>query len=434
MPLAAQAAWSRVYPATPPAGRQSAAFAFDAARGVGVLFGGAGSAIFADCHVWDGANWSPAASGPSARYAAAMVYDDQRRRIVLFGGYDAAGRLDDTWEWNGTGWLQRSPAIRPMPRSYAAMAYDPGRGVSVLFGGDAGSSPPPLDDLWEWDGNDWRQRTTSHGPGRRAAAQMAFDPVNAAVLMFGGREDQGQTNFDDTWTWNGSVWVQHQPPMVPAARYGHAMATDLHRQRIVLHGSTAVDPFTWEWNGTTWAIRLMASPSSRAFPAMAYDPVRRAVVLFGGYVGTNTRAGDTWIHRTDDPATVTTHGHGCPGSIGVPLLRADGYSLPWLGDTLTIAAEALAPAAAGVVFATGITSAMQDLGSYGMPLCTAWLVPMATDFVPASNGSARWSVAIPAATALVGVRVQQQAFVFEAGANVAGVIASNAAELTVGIR
>src|SRR5206468_3249290 len=43
----------------------------------------------------------------------------------------------ETWEWNGTAWIQRSVSS-PSPRYDHAMAYDAPRGVTVLFGGTNG--------------------------------------------------------------------------------------------------------------------------------------------------------------------------------------------------------------------------------------------------------------------------------------------------------
>src|SRR5262245_66106604 len=46
-------------------------------------------------------------TGPSAR-APAMAYDSQRGRTVLFGGLTLfrAPPLGDTWEWDGSTWVQ----------------------------------------------------------------------------------------------------------------------------------------------------------------------------------------------------------------------------------------------------------------------------------------------------------------------------------------
>ncbi len=52
----------------------------------------------------------------------------------MFGGNDAAAR-NDTWEFDGAQWLQRTTAANPGPRHGASMVYDVGSGSCVLYGG-----------------------------------------------------------------------------------------------------------------------------------------------------------------------------------------------------------------------------------------------------------------------------------------------------------
>jgi len=77
-----------------------------------------------------------------------MTYDSGRGVTVLFGGDAGYTVYDDTWEWDGTNWTQRSPANKPTMRQDQALAYDSGRGVTVLFGGHEPYTV--LDDTWEY--------------------------------------------------------------------------------------------------------------------------------------------------------------------------------------------------------------------------------------------------------------------------------------------
>jgi hypothetical protein len=71
------------------------------------------------------------------------------------------------------------------------------------------------------------------------------------------------------------------------------MAYDASRNRVVLFSAGQ----TWEWNGTVWSQTAVMGPSLRSGTALAYDPVRRSVLLFGGDV----RDGDdTEIGYADD--------------------------------------------------------------------------------------------------------------------------------------
>ena len=54
-------------------------------------------------------------SGPSSRDRVAIAYDAARGVIVLFGGSTDNGLSGETWEWNGTVWIQRMVS-GPSPR------------------------------------------------------------------------------------------------------------------------------------------------------------------------------------------------------------------------------------------------------------------------------------------------------------------------------
>ena len=105
-----------------------------------------------------------ATTGPTAKASPALAYDSARHRVVLFGGDDCSGLLQggDTWEWDGTTWLQVA-TTGPGPRGGAtAMAYDRARGQVVLFGG-AAPDTPDKGDTWTWLGPIYRCSTVIPG-------------------------------------------------------------------------------------------------------------------------------------------------------------------------------------------------------------------------------------------------------------------------------
>src|SRR5215831_5539300 len=62
-----------------------------------------------------------ATTGPTARSGLAMTFDPGRHKVVLFGGYDVAfTRLGDTWEWDGTAWLEVANS-GPNPRGSTSL-------------------------------------------------------------------------------------------------------------------------------------------------------------------------------------------------------------------------------------------------------------------------------------------------------------------------
>ena len=115
----------------------------------------------------------------------------------------------------------------------------------------------------------------------------------------------------DTWIWDGSTWTQHAAGLNPPSRAGHAMAYDPARRRVVMFGGDAGSTFlndTWEWDGTRWQlVPTPASPSARHSHAMAYEPHRHGILLVGGYDG--TARDDTWLW---DGTTWTLVATGAP--------------------------------------------------------------------------------------------------------------------------
>ena len=207
----------------------------------------------------------------------AVAHDSRRGRTVFFGGVNPITeeyQLDHTWEWDGFIWTRHDPPSHPEGRHSPAMAYDSRRGVCVLFGGGTNTfqNDIPFNDTWEWDGKSWTMR-------------QANDPL-----------------------------AQDRPPPLdhPVLSY------DSHRGRTVLTAYSArqngeIVPLTstWEWDGTNW-VRFNKALARRASP-MAYDPLRRVTVLFGGNGGWDGLLNDTWTWDGTNWTQVATEG---PPQIG----------------------------------------------------------------------------------------------------------------------
>ncbi|MGD9093203.1 MAG: kelch repeat-containing protein [Anaerolineales bacterium] len=240
---------------------------------------------------------------PPARYTHGMAYDLARDRVVMFGGDDKGkNHLKDTWEFNGNEWTQVSPANAPIGRVNIsqAMVYDTQREKTVLFGGKA--SFGRLDDTWEYNGTDWVEITVPNPPPGRDGHALAYDEDRNLTVMFGG---YNHTNFsmNDTWEYDGSVWTQVQPVQSPPGRNHHSIAYDSRRGVIVLFGGNSESGVylddTWEYDGTTWRlVTTLESPLARKDHSLAYDESRGVIVLFGGFGGTSDDDGqpldDTW--------------------------------------------------------------------------------------------------------------------------------------------
>lgn len=209
--------------------------AYDESREVSVLFDGG-------TWEWNGAKWILRESGvPSWRGESAMAYDAARGVTILFGGRADNRSLGDTWEWDGTKWELRS-TTGPAPRFDHAMAYDSDRHVTVLYGGVGGSG------TWEWDGVVWVRRTPFISPGFRLAHSMVYDSTRGVTLLFSGL-GPGSPN-SETWEWDGTSWTLFSEVGPPGRMYA-GMAYDSARGVTVLFGGVGIGPLrilndTWE--------------------------------------------------------------------------------------------------------------------------------------------------------------------------------------------
>lgn len=283
--------------------------AFDSARRVVVLLGRS------QTYEWNGSQWRAVrVDGPPGRYNAAMAYESARKVAVVFGGVSGTGPsgcLNDTWEWDGTSWVQASadnPAFGPAQRYNHAMTYDAARGVVVMYGGIAGNKS--LGDTWEWDGISWTQaatdQPTSASPGPREFHEMAYDASRASAVLFGGRAN-GTGTTNDTGQWNGVVWTRIHTAQAPPLRYVFGMDYHATRGSVVLYGGGG-NPLdlgdTWELVGNAWVEVPASGPGPRVGHRLAYDSVRDVMVLLEG------GAYDTWEWRTPKAPVVVQQPDG----------------------------------------------------------------------------------------------------------------------------
>ena len=64
---------------------------------------------------------------------------------------------------------------------------------------------------------------------------MTYDAAAQRVVLFGGRGGAaGTVLLSDTWEWDGVEWRQRTPASTPPARQFSAMAYDSMRRRVVL--------------------------------------------------------------------------------------------------------------------------------------------------------------------------------------------------------
>ena len=291
--------WTDVSPAgTSPGPLRNAAIAYDSVRGRVVLIGGENRVQQFSPAIWewDGRQWTditPSSGGPPQRTGAALTYDTRRRQLVLFGGrgdeQTLAEPLNDTWTYDGQQWTPVA-TVGPTPDAPNGhgLTYDHARDRVVLFINEASFDGLPPQ-TWEFDGTMWVDRTPS-GPSP-IQGPIAYDPELQRTLL-----QDGTT----TWAWDGTTWSE-LTTNGPAAGPDDALTYDFVRRHAILikeGEASATFVETWSFDGSTWRQRgPFASPSARSFVAMAFDESAGVTVLFGGAAGdTNEAQDDTWTY------------------------------------------------------------------------------------------------------------------------------------------
>ncbi|HOZ49250.1 MAG TPA: S8 family serine peptidase [Candidatus Hydrogenedentes bacterium] len=230
--------WTQFYPSTQPLERLRMVMAYDAGRQVTVMFGGIGGDIYdydalADTWEWDGTNWHavPTLTAPEPRFSQAMAYDAARGVTVLFGGYVDEGWTNDTWEYDGTDWAKRETGTAPDYGYSPAMVYDSLRHETVLVTGW------PME-TWVWDGVDWTPRVPVTSPEVWPGTwNMVFDENRGVAVLLANYTSVGTSSYHkQTWEWNGTDWRHVDTANAPTVRSNFGMAYDVARRKSVIFG------------------------------------------------------------------------------------------------------------------------------------------------------------------------------------------------------
>ncbi|HLP84141.1 MAG TPA: kelch repeat-containing protein [Phycisphaerales bacterium] len=235
------------------------------------------------------------------RWQQALTWNGQVATFIGFGGRDATGAFNNnTVRWNGSAWQTLALATAPAARADHAMATDM-TGNSYLFGGQT-QAGVTLNDCWKFDGATWSQITSVTPPPATGGHAMSLDIARDRIVMFGGF-----TNTSGTFAYSGdtydfdsatNTWTLRQTSG-PAPRFAHAMAYDPIRRLTVLFGGYNSDSQhlgdTWVWSGQgSWVQLVGPGPSARYYSSLQWDPSRQGLLLTGGRDASGVLA-DQWV-------------------------------------------------------------------------------------------------------------------------------------------
>lgn len=342
--------WRELHPASAPTARQIAGLAYDPLRDRVVLFGGtnlnaAGTAVETRFDMWefDGTTWhqvmaegpkvnkpmlvwdgvrhqmimmgvdadaktvmyvydpaavkwnevKPAALPPCANEAS-LVYMEKDGLIALLGGL-CLGTYDEAWYYDGVSWYGFNSGATIGHVFGHAVTYDARRDEIVIYGGME-EGLPPRGFTYTYNGGRWSLRTEVVRPGPRAATSFASDPFNKAIWMFGGLNENADGYFNDFWKYQNGNWALIEPKEnSPTGCGAVSSAVDTDRAKLVVlcEGSIVhefdLEEFTWKKFPD-----LKTTPTVRRLGHLAYDPVLKKSVYYGGFDTTGYK-NDSWL-------------------------------------------------------------------------------------------------------------------------------------------
>jgi len=247
---------------------------------------------------WNGTHWQRVTEGgPLRRILGGVAYDEQRNVLVLYGGRPIAlGTCNrETWEWDSQVWTHKE-VQPPTACDHVKMVYDMATGESILFSG-LDESENQINETWSWNGTEWKL-LSQQGPESRGHFGFVYDPTHEQILLYGG---YASTVTDEFWVWKENSWQEIKfPGPGKLSHFGMAYDTDANALYI-FGGATSTSTFssltekTWVLSGGSWReLHPATSPSKRGGPAMGYDPVRKRIVLYGGFDSSRKNLDDTW--------------------------------------------------------------------------------------------------------------------------------------------
>ena len=285
-----------------PKARWTHGICYDTDNKTVLIFGGSGADdFFGDLWSFSNGTWKKLSdAGPPPRFKFAFAYDEKRKRAVLFGGSGPNHELfSDTWEWDGKAWTKIN-AVGPAKRNHPMAGYDPQSQTIIIKGGFNESGL--LTDSWSFDGTKWIQLTDAGSAGNGLAHGMFVDgSTKRLTLITAEMGDRNQQQIRNTW------WTLNKNKWEPGKEFPSTSNQSI--QAITAYGNGGViffdgddiknnNPLTAWLSKGNWTKQNIRGPAPRIGHAMVWDPVKKVVVLFGGFNRKNF-FDDTWIFQNE---------------------------------------------------------------------------------------------------------------------------------------
>lgn len=346
-----QKAYAGGFPARP-GGRTWVDTIYDPVNKRTVLFGGSGGTYLNDIYHYESTSdtWTliephvpncPGFAPPTQRDEHAVEYDSYNHLYWSFGGSGYAYPCLTSTAESGTDTLTVVDNSLPSTivdyykdyfvyvegRTAYVQSYDPTTktlklataittltaGTKYLLYAQGGGGTwyySPVSKTWaSLDGTHWGY--TGPKPANRLSPGFAYSSRDNVFLMFGGGGAANDTWVLDaktkSWKLMRASWDRASP--LPLAQLTTSLVYDSQHDVFILFGGRcsgdgtcpiyASNPETWvyKYSTNTWTnMKPIVSPSPRQQHQMAYDPVNRVTVLFGGHNGSPNFYNELWVY------------------------------------------------------------------------------------------------------------------------------------------
>lgn len=164
----------------------------------------------------------------------------------------------------------------------------------------------------------WQKVTTAHKPGNLGGVTAAYDPDRQKLVLFGGASDwigKGWLYENSTWEWDGKDWTEIKTSETPSARKNGSLAYDPVHKVMVMFGGENFDgktvlSDTWIFDGNSWKMaETRHYPAARQGAQLFFDPNTNRIILAGGFKFTGdekkvTRIGDAYAWDGEDWSSI----------------------------------------------------------------------------------------------------------------------------------
>lgn len=276
--------------------------------------------------------------GSPAFLLGGLAFDPPLQLMVFFGGETAAGTpTNATWEYGGTAWVNATASLEleagGLPPAVFGMgfAWDPAWSGVLMTGGELASGAVS-NQTWLFNTSGWHNETSkvssptnpSGSSPHDALGTMAYDGSLSEMVAVNGCSSAlsgcAKALAPETYALGapGSTWTNLSPTLTPgepfpgqsaAGGFGAQMAYDPVLKELVYYGgenaTSAAENGTWVMNSTGWynissPSSTQAYPPAEAFGAMTWDGQMDEIALFGGQLASGQASNATYLLVSGD--------------------------------------------------------------------------------------------------------------------------------------